>query len=231
MKFGFAFLFLCFQFAGGAFSSHPSLSSNFYLLKQLSVPMLSADALLQFGWCILTSVKMIEWHHKEWTLIFEASARFLFWLWKLFHISFFCNHTKNSAFNWFRVNSLNFCFVFELDCLLQNFSQKISRSMQAYLLENFTVYARYITSIWYVRHRKTQLCEGGSVLSESAVLQNNCDWKVASFPFIRSKTSQSTSVPFWFFVFLPMRIYRFSWLEVVIGPYFLAPHTPWFSYI
>ena len=71
MMFRFASLFICFIFAGATFSSHPLLSLDLYFLKQCSVSLWSADALLHFDRFVLTSVKMIEWHHKQWSLIFN----------------------------------------------------------------------------------------------------------------------------------------------------------------
>ena len=75
LKLRFTSGFICFIFA---FSGHCFLSLNLYFLKLRSVPMWSADAFLQGDRFVLTSVKVMEWNHKEWTLIFEANSRLLF---------------------------------------------------------------------------------------------------------------------------------------------------------
>ena len=82
---------------------------------------------LQNDWFVLTSVKMIEWHHKQWTLILEAnsdvfcfdSQNFLM----TFHI-YFLQSKIHQCFYCFRVTFHDFCFMFELDRLLQGFSHR-----------------------------------------------------------------------------------------------------------
>ena len=68
---------------------------------------------------ILTSLRMIEWHHKWLTFFFEVNSDVFcfgsvvfFWL---LHFYFFLQSKMYHCFHCF-------CFIFELDCSLQGFS-------------------------------------------------------------------------------------------------------------
>ena len=128
MKFRFASIFICFKFAGDYFSSHSLLSLDFFLGATFSAFILCGLQMLflQNDRFALTSVKMIEWHHKQWILIFEAitdvffdSENFLItsplFLQSKIHQHFYC----------FRVIFHDFCFIFELHRLLQDFYKEI----------------------------------------------------------------------------------------------------------